>query len=793
MPWHIDSDNAKCAGWAVVKDSDGKVVGCHATKAKALAQLAALNANVKEKLMVMQEKSVRPPRENLVRAVTPLRGEYEVREGGVEQAPPTLAGHFAVFDEWTEIDSMWEGNFMERIAPGAFKQSFRPENRNRVRVTFNHGHDPTMGDQVLGIPSVLEEDSQGAAYEVPLFDGIPPLLMAGLRDGAYGSSFRFRVMREEFQEEPEPSDDNPRGLPERTIKEVELYEFGPVTFPAYAGATAGVRSLTDEFLFGRLTEDPKKLSQIIDFTRSTHQEAAPSEPAQASATPEPERSDQPSAPEPKEENNVDTAELEKYRTKEEKATQIGVLKSELASIAEEHSGVLPPDVQERWNTADKDLEELTAALKAQEFRERRVAEVAGTKPGNGEPEAKPEPFQVRPITGDPYDRASVYRDAKSPEDAASKFRDNARRAIETTTFPHERANQEDVKGHIEKLLFTSESADAEIARRILVTGNPAYRRALGKAMKAGSWTAPMSNEERAIMAEGAGATGGFAITFDLDPTLVPTSNGAVNPYRRVCRVVPISGTNEWRAVSTGAVVATYEAEGTEAVDRSPTLAQPAFVTQRAQTLIDFSIELGQDWTQLQSEMATLIQDAKDTLEATQFATGVGTTVFPQGMVVGSTNEATTGTTLVLAVGDIYRTEEALPPRFRPKAQWFANRFIYNKVRQLDTAGGANLWVQDLRTGLPNNETGNTGYNLIGYPANEASGMVANLTANSKIAVLGDPNYYVIVERVGLDIELIPHLFGTVANYPTGRRGIYAMWRNTARVLSANAFVTVDAL
>jgi predicted phage gp36 major capsid-like protein len=53
------------------------------------------------------------------------------------------------------------------------------------------------------------------------------------------------------------------------------------------------------------------------------------------------------------------------------------------------------------------------------------------------------------------------------------------------------------------------------------------------------------------------------------------------------------------------------------------------------------------------------------------------------------------------VSDVYKTEEALGPRFRPRAQWVANRFIYNKVRQFDTAGGAALWMQ-LGRGLANN-------------------------------------------------------------------------------------------
>jgi phage head maturation protease len=154
-------------------------------------------------------------------------------------AEPTLYGHFAVFNEWTEIDSMFEGHFLERIAPGAFKKTFREQT---PKVTFQHGHDPFLGDKILGKTDVLEEDAIGARYEVPLFRGLPELLMDGLRADQYGASFRFRTMREEFVDEPDPSEDNPRGLPERTLKELHVPEFGPVTFPAYPSATAGVRS-----------------------------------------------------------------------------------------------------------------------------------------------------------------------------------------------------------------------------------------------------------------------------------------------------------------------------------------------------------------------------------------------------------------------------------------------------------------------------------------------------------------------------------------------------------------------
>jgi HK97 family phage prohead protease len=168
-------------------------------------------------------------------------------EGGVE-GMPTMHGYFSVFNQWTEIDSTFEGNFMERVAPGAFSRSLAYD-RARLRVLFNHGRDPTFGDKVLGIPSVLREDEQGGAYEVPLLDtSYNRDLIPGLQAGAYGSSFRFKVVRENLDNTAPVSSYNPKGLPERTITEAKVMELGPVTFPAYQGATAGVRSLTDWFV-----------------------------------------------------------------------------------------------------------------------------------------------------------------------------------------------------------------------------------------------------------------------------------------------------------------------------------------------------------------------------------------------------------------------------------------------------------------------------------------------------------------------------------------------------------------
>lgn len=200
----------------------------------------------------------KPPRENIVRAILP---GVELRTS--EDGARILHGHFAKFDEPTVISSVREGTFVERIAPGAFKKTIRENGRN-MKVLFDHGHDPTVGNKPLGPIRALEEDDIGARYEVELLDtSYNRDLIPALEAGLLGASFRFSVVREDVVDRPEPSDYNPRGLPERTIREAKVAEFGPVCFPAYLGATAGVRSLTDEYEIRRFLEQPEVLRDLL--------------------------------------------------------------------------------------------------------------------------------------------------------------------------------------------------------------------------------------------------------------------------------------------------------------------------------------------------------------------------------------------------------------------------------------------------------------------------------------------------------------------------------------------------
>lgn len=186
---------------------------------------------------------MKAPQIDLVRAAPP---RMELRADG-DGGMPTMEVRFSTFDTWYEIDSFWEGSFLERTHRGAFADTIR-EDRESIKTLFNHGFDPQIGDKVLGQITDLREDTDSPVGVVPLFDTTYNRdLLPGLAAGVYGSSFRFRVTGEEWDDEPGTSEDNPKGLPERTITKVRLMEFGPVTFPANPDSTAGLRCMTDTY------------------------------------------------------------------------------------------------------------------------------------------------------------------------------------------------------------------------------------------------------------------------------------------------------------------------------------------------------------------------------------------------------------------------------------------------------------------------------------------------------------------------------------------------------------------
>ena len=190
--------------------------------------------------------------------------ELRAAEGDGGNGMPTMVINFARFDEWTEIDSWMEGHFLEKFARGAFEKTFS-ERGSSIRPIFQHGRDPVAGNKPLGPIEDMREEKDGAWADVPLLDAdYVRQIVPGLEAGLYGASFAFQPLRKEIVEQPGRSKHNPLGIPEHTVVEARVKEFGPVTFPAYASTSAGVRSLTDDMTFDRIMrEDPERLRAIL--------------------------------------------------------------------------------------------------------------------------------------------------------------------------------------------------------------------------------------------------------------------------------------------------------------------------------------------------------------------------------------------------------------------------------------------------------------------------------------------------------------------------------------------------
>jgi HK97 family phage prohead protease len=209
---------------------------------------------------------------------------FELRDGTDDGDGLTLDGYGAVFGSPTRIDS-WEGVFDEDIARGAFKKSLAE--RTPV-LQFDHGRHPMVGSIPLGSFESLREDEQGLHVQARLHDNwlVQPVRDAIKSSAIPGMSFRFSVVKDEWRdaagkpvrgEEVErrlmasnPSD--PTTIMRRTLKEVRLYEVGPVVFPAYADTSVGVRSRE---LVSLLT-DPQVRAEVARALVGT-----PSEPSDA--------------------------------------------------------------------------------------------------------------------------------------------------------------------------------------------------------------------------------------------------------------------------------------------------------------------------------------------------------------------------------------------------------------------------------------------------------------------------------------------------------------------------------
>jgi HK97 family phage major capsid protein len=465
------------------------------------------------------------------------------------------------------------------------------------------------------------------------------------------------------------------------------------------------------------------------------------------------------------------------RTAEEIANRINEIQARMERLDQEFAGQALPEAERAEFQALKD--EQDELVRTRDEIEERRAWIAELSTDERNQERPPTPQVSRPgVTRDDdiWDLSTIRASAVDPEQAATEYRERALRALEV-----ERSLDSPEKTRAEQILGR-DNKSGEIARRVLMTSSPAYKRAFARALS----HQPLSNEEQRQLSLGGGD--GIMVPITIDPTIIGTADPVINPWRTVANVVQITG-NTYRVITVDDVTVTYDPELTEVTPDEPSFGHGDVTVEKAQGFVRYSIEVDQDFGALQTQLRTLLAQAKDRLEAEKFLNGAGAgSNEPEGLLTalfasGRTEEVVTDSG-GFEVADLFALEEALLKR--AGASFVASRAFYNAVRQFDESGGANLWMR-IGQGLPNDRGGNTGSQLLGYPAYELSTMDDGMTSTGQhVAIFGDFSRFTIVDRICLNVELVPHVFGN-SGLPQGMRGLYAYWRNASITSDTDSF------
>lgn len=435
-----------------------------------------------------------------------------------------------------------------------------------------------------------------------------------------------------------------------------------------------------------------------------------------------------------------------------------------------------------WIELREEFEQLDAHRKnlerAADVARIRAAFESGAKLESGTPVNRSDGYDLDPILNpdsvedarfrNPWDLTEVRTFGRSKGEITQELRSRALCAIEKMPGANDT-----VRNAATNILEGFDDADATIARMALATSSPEYIRAWSKVASGRGHM--LSDAEQRALERAMSLTdnqGGYLVPFQLDPTVIITANGSRNQIRQIARKVVATG-DVWNGVSAGAVSWSWDPEFTEVSDDSPPLAQPSIPVYKAQGFVPISLEALQDEANVTTEVARLLSFGRDVLEASAFTTGSGSNQ-PTGLITALVASSPTvivpsATTDTFASADVYALDSALPARYRTGASWMANRAIYNRIRNFDTQGGAQMWER-IRADVPPE--------LLGRPAYEAEDMdgVLNASQENYVLVYGDFENYVIADRIGMTVEFVPHLFATGNNRPNGQRGWYAYYR-----------------
>lgn len=368
------------------------------------------------------------------------------------------------------------------------------------------------------------------------------------------------------------------------------------------------------------------------------------------------------------------------------------------------------------------------------------------------------------------------------------------RAAARTAIENIPQTSDEVRKGLYATLERCDDPMGKVARHMIAASRPEYRSAFSKIISGRQW-ALTPDEVRAVDHVRAitltDANGGYNVPTVTDPTLILTGahNGffTTNVVRQLANVRQIAGDN-LNVISTAGMTASFVAAETEATDNAPTFSTLALTPHKAHTFVPFDIEIQEDWPAMETELRRLILIAKDDLELEKFTLGTGTNE-PFGVVydiytnyTGQVQASVTANDYTLP--DVYALKQKVALRYQTRGVFMANEVILDETRGF---GGTTygLWGESLVADRPST--------LIGKPVYPNAAMDSTYgSGENYVALFGDMNAgYTIVDRIGLSVELIPHLFGSTNNYPMGMRGLYAWWRTGARVTNSEALAVLN--
>lgn len=164
----------------------------------------------------------------------------QLRARSADGGKPGIEGYGAVFNQEYVLYDSPTLRIVERVLPGTFKRTIAES--QDVRCLFNHDANNLLG-RTTNQTMRLREDAKGLAFDTDLdmqtriANDVSRFIA---RKDVTGCSFSFNVTKQTRTE----TEENDKLIILREIQDVDTYDVGPVTYPAYEGTSVGGRSIS---------------------------------------------------------------------------------------------------------------------------------------------------------------------------------------------------------------------------------------------------------------------------------------------------------------------------------------------------------------------------------------------------------------------------------------------------------------------------------------------------------------------------------------------------------------------